>query len=110
MPSMPFATLATLPAKEIFGGAIRGHYAHLDRLTVGEIELDPDTNVPLHQHPHEQVTYVMAGRFEFTVGDETAVLEPGMAAIIPGGVMHGGKTLTACRVLDVFSPAREDYR
>ena len=107
---MSFATLASLPVKEIFGGTIRGHYTHLAKLTVGEVELDGGTVVPSHQHPHEQVTYVLAGRFEFTVGGGTTVLEPGMAAIIPGGVMHGGKTLTACRVLDVFSPARDDYR
>jgi len=107
---MPFATLAALPAKEIFGGTIRGHYAHLAKLTVGEAELNAHPLVPLHQHPHEQVTYVLAGRFEFTVAAETTVLEPGMAAIIPGGVSHGGRTLTACRVIDVFSPARDDYR
>lgn len=107
---MSFASLASLPAKEIFGGTIRGHYAHLDRLTVGEVELNADTVVPMHHHPHEQVTYVLEGRFEFTVGEETRVLEPGLAALIPGGVMHGGKTLTACRVLDVFTPVREDYR
>ena len=107
---MPFTTLASLPAKEILGGTIHGRYAHLERLTVGEVELNAGTLVPLHQHPHEQITYVLAGRFEFTVGGKTTVLEPGMAALIPGGVMHGGKTLTACRVLDVFSPVREEYR
>jgi quercetin dioxygenase-like cupin family protein len=107
---MPFATLAALPAKEIFNGTIRGHYAHLEKLTVGEVDLAARTVVPLHQHPHEQVTYVLAGRFEFTVGGATTVLGPGMAALIPGGVLHGGRTLTACRVLDVFSPARDDYR
>ena len=53
---------------------------------------------------------MLEGRFEFTVGDQTSMLEPGMAALIPGGVMHGGRTLTACRVLDVFSPTRDDYR
>lgn len=107
---MPFATLAQLPAKEIFGGTIRGHYAHLERTSIGEVHLAAGTVVPRHEHPHEQVTYVLAGRFEFTVGDETRILEPGMAALIPGGTPHGGRTLTACRVLDVFSPVREDYR
>ena len=107
---MSFVKLATLPAKEIFGGTIRGHYAHLDRMTIGEVVLQPDTVVPLHEHPHEQVTYVLEGRFEFTVGERTTVLEPGLAVLIPGGVRHGGRTLTACRVLDVFSPVREDYR
>jgi quercetin dioxygenase-like cupin family protein len=107
---MPFSTLASIPAHEIFGGAIRGHYAHGDSVTIGEIDLDAGTVVPMHNHPHEQVTYVMEGRFEFTIGTETRILERGVAALIPGGVMHGGKTLTACRVLDVFSPVREEYR
>ena len=107
---MSFAALTSLPAKEIFGGAVRGHYAHLTRLTVGEVALQAGLTVPLHQHPHEQVTYVLEGRFQFTVGPETKVLEPGMVALIPGGVTHGGTTLTACRVLDLFSPVREDYR
>jgi quercetin dioxygenase-like cupin family protein len=107
---MSFATLASLPATAILGGTIHGHYTHLDRLTVGEVQLDAGTPVPMHQHPHEQVTYVIEGRFEFTVGSETHILEPGMAALIPGGVVHGGKTLTACRVLDIFSPVREEYR
>jgi len=107
---MPFTTLAALPAKEIFGGTIRGHYAHLDQLTFGEVNLNAGVVVPMHRHPHEQMTYLISGRFQFTVGSETAILEPGMVAIIPGNVEHGGTTLTACRVIDVFSPARDDYR
>lgn len=105
-----FPRLADIPAREIFGGAIRGHYAHADAMTIGEVLLEPNTIVPMHEHPHEQLTYVIDGRFEFTVGAETTVLEPGMAALIPGNVVHGGKTLTACRVIDVFSPTRDDYR
>lgn len=107
---MPFTVLASIPPKLIFNGTIRGHYAHLEKMTFGEVELDADTDVPMHSHPHEQVTYVLSGRFRFTIGDETTVLEPGMAAVIPGGVRHGGRTLTACRVVDVFAPVREDYR
>jgi quercetin dioxygenase-like cupin family protein len=107
---MPFTTLASLPAKEIFGGTIRGHYAHGEKMTIGEVVLQPDTLLPMHSHPHEQVTYVLSGRFEFTIGDQTAVLSAGMVALIPGGVMHGGKTFTECRIIDVFSPVREDYR
>lgn len=107
---MSFVTLASLPVKEIFGGTIRGYYAHLDKMTVGEVVLQANTTVPMHNHPHEQVTYVIEGRFEFTVGTETRILEPGVAALIPGGVMHGGKTLTDCRVLDIFVPVREEYR
>jgi len=107
---MPFLTLADQPARAILDGTIRGHYAHLDEMTIGEVLLDQHAIVPMHEHPHEQFTYVIDGRFEFTVGSETRVLEPGMAVLIPGGVTHGGRTLTACRVIDIFSPPREDYR
>ena len=105
-----FATLVSLPAKEIFNGTIRGHYAHLERTTFGEVHLRAGTTVPIHQHPHEQVTYVLSGRFEFTVGNETRILEPGMAALIPGNTPHGGRTLTEVKVIDLFAPVREDYR
>ena len=107
---MPFATLASLPAKAILGGTISGRYAHLDQMTIGEVELAPGILLPMHSHPHEQITYVISGRFEFTVGEQTTILGPGMVALIPGGARHGGKTLTACRVIDLFSPVREEYR
>jgi quercetin dioxygenase-like cupin family protein len=105
-----FPLLAALPPRDILGGAIRGHYAHLAGMTIGEITLAANTTVPMHRHPHEQMSYVIDGRFEFTVGEETTILEPGMVALIPGGVLHGGRTLTACRVIDAFAPARDDYR
>lgn|SRR5581483_2902976 len=105
-----FARLTDIPERRILDGSIRGHYAHTALMTVGEVLLDANTVVPMHEHPHEQITYVIDGRFQFTVGAETTVLEPGMAALIPGGVKHGGTTLTACRVIDVFAPVREDYR
>jgi quercetin dioxygenase-like cupin family protein len=105
-----FVKLTSVPERAILDGSVRGHYAHLPGMTAGEVNLDANTHVPMHVHPHEQVTYVIEGRFQFTVGEETTVLEPGMVALIPGGVLHGGETLTACRVIDVFSPARDDYR
>jgi quercetin dioxygenase-like cupin family protein len=105
-----FPRLTEIPERRILDGNIRGHYAHATSMTIGEVLLEANTVVPMHEHPHEQVTYVIEGRFQFTVGSETTMLEPGMAALIPGGVTHGGTTLTACRVIDVFSPVREDYR
>lgn len=107
---MSFVTLSQLPLKEVLGGAVKGHYAHLERMTIGEVRVEAQAVLPMHSHPHEQITYVISGRYEFTVGDRTAILETGMAALIPGGVVHGGKALTPCHVIDLFSPARDDYR
>ena len=106
---MPVVTLASLPAKEIFPG-IAAHFAHLDRLTIGEVELAAGAVVPVHQHPHDQLTYILSGRAECTVGGEMRVLEAGMCALTPGGTPHTFRALTVCRALDVFTPVREDFR
>lgn len=53
---------------------------------------------------------VIEGQLEMTLAGETRVVEAGMAAVIPGDVPHAGRALTACRAIDVFYPARDDYR
>ncbi len=106
----PFQKLGAMPATAILGGNAEGHYAHLTGVTIGELSLRAGTVIPMHAHPHEQITYLISGRFEFTVGDETQMLEPGMVVLIPSGATHGGTTQTDCVVVDVFCPVREDYR
>ena len=107
---MSFTSISRIPERQLFGASIRGRYAHGDRMTMGDVLLAPDTPIPMHQHPHEQITFLLQGRMEFVVGDDTLTMEAGDIAIIPADCPHGGRTLAACRVIDVFAPARDDYR
>lgn len=66
--------------------------------------------MPLHDHIHEQTSQVLDGQFELTIDGKSTVFGPGFVAIIPSGVQHGGVALTDCKLLDIFSPAREDYK
>lgn len=63
----------------------------------------------VHDHPHEQDCYVVEGQFEFTIGDETHVFNTGDSFYIPPHVPHGCKALKASKIVDVFSPIREDF-
>jgi quercetin dioxygenase-like cupin family protein len=65
--------------------------------------------LPPHSHVHEQVAHTFEGYFEMTVEGKTQILEPGSVCVIPSNAVHSGKALTDCRILDVFSPVREDY-
>ena len=38
-----------------------------------------------HSHPHVQSTFVKAGRYRFTVGDESFEVGPGDAFVVPVG-------------------------
>ncbi len=79
-------------------------------MTIAHWTIEPDAALPDHSHPHEQVTTIIEGEFEMTINEETKVLTPGTVAVIPPNAAHSGKSLTPCRIFDVFYPVREDYR
>jgi quercetin dioxygenase-like cupin family protein len=62
-----------------------------------------------HKHPHEQIVYVISGRLRITVGSTTFDATAGDDFIVKSNVEHQASALQASVVLDVFSPAREDY-
>ncbi len=62
-----------------------------------------------HEHPHDQATYCLAGEFRFAIGAETRTLLPGDSVFIPGGRRHGTLCVSEGRLLDTFSPQREDF-
>ena len=62
-----------------------------------------------HKHYHSQVTYVESGEFEMTIGDEVRTLKRGDSFYIPPHLMHGCVCTKPGILIDVFSPAREDF-
>jgi quercetin dioxygenase-like cupin family protein len=79
-------------------------------LTLGYVELDKGSIVPLHQHPHEQITYIIEGRLDMVIDGKSYTLTDGMHFVIPGQVPHSAIAITRCKVIDAFHPTREDYR
>lgn len=63
-----------------------------------------------HSHPHEQAVYVLSGRLEFSLGDAEFEVRAGQSFVVPGDVEHQARALETSVVLDVFTPARDDYR
>ena len=64
---------------------------------------------PMHNHHHSQVTYVESGEFEMTIGDDVRIIKKGDSFYIPTMVMHGAICLKAGKLIEVISPAREDF-
>ncbi len=81
-----------------------------DRAQMSFVTLTPGSQVPMHDHPHEQLGVVLEGEFVMVIGEESRTIKTGDKYVIPGGVRHG---VTEVRVksvaLDIFSPPREDY-
>ena len=104
-----FLKLKDLPDFEIIKG-YRAKMVHVENMSIAHLQIDAGHEIPLHQHPHEQVTNVLSGELEMTVDGETRICKAGDVVMIPSNVLHSAKSITDCWVIDVFQPVREEYR
>jgi quercetin dioxygenase-like cupin family protein len=96
-------------AKEVLPG-FEGRFIHSATMTMAYWKISKGASLPDHAHHHEQVVNMLEGEFELTLDGTPHHLKPGDVLVIPGNVPHRGRAITDCRILDVFHPAREDYR
>lgn len=101
--------LSSLVSKEIMPG-YHGKMVHGEKLSWIFWTVEKDAEVPIHQHHHEQIMHVVEGEFEFTLDGKTSVYRADDVVVIPSDTPHGGKALTPCKLMDVFSPVREAYK
>jgi len=80
-----------------------------DRGLFSFITNPPGATFPLHSHEAEQILIILEGTEEHICGDERFLMKAGDVCIHPSNVIHGGKTTTGFRGIDVFLPPREDY-
>jgi quercetin dioxygenase-like cupin family protein len=95
---------------EMVPGLWRRTLSYGQRLMVVQATLEEGAVVPIHSHPHEQITYVVEGRLTMEVGGQTHVLGPGDSLLLPSDVGHGATVTERTIVVDTFSPPREDYK
>jgi quercetin dioxygenase-like cupin family protein len=97
----PFPQFAGLTARLLAGEHLMALFGHLE----------PGTTLPLHSHPHEQITYVLEGAASLQIGDDERELGPGDGALVPGGVTHGIVRVgpDGCAIIEVYTPVREEY-
>lgn len=110
MTSTPFVHHSDIEPVEMLPGVFRRTLAISESMMVCEVVLVEGSQVPAHQHVHEQTGYIVSGQVEFTIGDETTTLYPGDSYAIPGNVVHSVRPLVASVVIDIFSPPRDEYR
>jgi len=106
---MPLVELNNIEEKEILPG-LTVKLVHSDNMTLAYWHFEPGVQLPLHNHPHEQVVNVIEGELILVLDNEPLHLIPGKVVVIPPDVPHSGTAVTECRVIDVFYPTREDYK
>lgn len=100
--------ISTVKGKEIAPG-LYGRFVHGETMTLSFVDIKKGSVLNEHKHPHEQITYILEGELEMTIGGEKMLLTAGMVHVIPGNVPHSAYAHTDVRVLDAFHPIRQDY-
>jgi quercetin dioxygenase-like cupin family protein len=62
-----------------------------------------------HSHPHEQLVYVVTGHIRGKVGAQTFEAREGDSFVVVGGMEHEVTALADSVIVDVFTPARDEY-
>jgi len=101
--------IKNITPKQLMEGII-GHYAHGVNMSFGLVEIEEGTIMPLHKHIHEQITFILEGQLDMDIDGTAYSFTPGCIHVIPSNVWHGAYAKTACKLIDVFSPVREEYK
>jgi len=79
-------------------------------LMMAEVSFQKDAIGAIHSHPHEQVSYIVQGSFEFRLDGKVQRVVKGDSIYVPSNTLHGVKALEDNSIiLDVFTPQREDF-
>jgi len=90
-------------------GSTRRVILELPELMLVEFTFEKGGVGALHSHPHLQTSYVAEGLFEVTIDGVTQTIGAGGAYIVPAGLVHGVTALEAGKLIDSFTPRRDDF-
>ena len=76
---------------------------------IGRLRLAKGAVVPPHKHVSEQITLVITGAIQFTIGRNDITVGAGEVLVIPPNVVHSAVALEDTDDYDCFSPLREDW-
>ena len=98
-----------IPAEQMPAWKSRRIKAYGEGMMLVENVFAPGETAADHSHPHTQIMYIIEGKTEVTVDGETRTLTAGDSVYVRPDAVHGLRALEETRMLDVFSPMREDF-
>lgn len=96
--------------KDLGGGTVRKVLGYNKDLMTCELMFDKGAIGAMHKHPHQQIGYIVEGSLIYhEEGKEDVTLNTGDTYVVESNVMHGIECLTKVKLLDIFTPMREDF-
>ena len=82
-----------------------------ERVMLSVVSIEPNAQGSIHSHPEEQWGVLLEGTCVRIQNGEEIECVAGDFWCSPGNVVHGIRAgAQGCKVLDIFSPPREEYK
>ncbi len=98
--------------EEPLKGTITRRLITAERMMIAQVFLKMGDDVPKHSHHNEQISYIVAGKLRFVLGENgerEIIVGAGEVLVIPPNLPHAALALEDTLDIDVFSPPREDW-
>jgi quercetin dioxygenase-like cupin family protein len=105
----PFITSSEIEWETVDKGVQRKILGYDDEVMMVCVRFEKGAIGSLHHHVHRQITYVQAGSFEVTINNNKKVLKQGDCFFVGPNLVHGVVALEEGALVDVFTPARQDF-
>ena len=100
----------TIAPTDLGGGVVRKVLSYSENLMCVELVFEEGAIGAIHSHPHEQIGYIIEGSFLVQEeGKPDQLLHAGDTYYIEPNVKHGVIAQEHSKLLDVFTPMREDF-
>lgn len=100
----------SVPLTDLGGGVTRKILSYSPSLMTVELHFEPGAVGAPHSHPHEQIGCIISGRLIYREeGEEDKVLVTGDTYYVKPNAVHGVEVIEETKLLDIFTPAREDF-
>ncbi len=110
MPEMKVINYKDIKPVEMLPGIYRHTLVFTNDSMMVYFDLRKGADLPIHSHPNTQMGYVVKGKLDFHIYGKTYTLKAGDSYLAPSNAEHGATIIEDCIVIDVFNPAREDYK
>ena len=92
-------------------GIFRTTMEYTENAMLCHFNMKKGAKVPLHNHPAEQIGYLISGKIKFVQKDDKFfIAEPGCGYAFASMEYHGAEVLEDSEVIESFSPARDEYK
>ena len=109
---MPFYRWEQLPRLERPGNRTLRMVNGANSTVLRVEHIGPAAHEPHIHEDSEQITTILEGEMEYTLGDEVRTIRPGDIVVVPAGLRHGTRVPAGIRTvaIEFFSPPRTDLK